>query len=276
MRVLMPSGINANHIEVDERAGICITTRIWGGLSVNHLFSGTPLWCLPKVRESLFQSPEFAGCSNGRLQAHVNYYSQCEYDNGYLVFRSGGRDIEVWRLASDFSAEDEVAADAPPNDVQMTASAHAAELYRQYAPRGHFRPWALLTILPQSMHKYRLVYPTLICASLEQIVLHDVRTGSLVQTVNIDIQTLSYVHVSERHAFVCEQDVVHVFSRGRGIEVLRIPADVTIRSSQRVEDPLLVSGDRFITPISVTLRVDESPCPYLKFIAGVFNSLLLT
>lgn len=224
---------------------------------------------------SFFLSPESAGCSNGRLQSHVYNGCHCEYDNGYVVFSNRDGDMEVWRLASDFSTEDEVAAEAPPNDVQMTVSAHAAEVYRQYAPRGHFRPWALLTVfLPQHMRTYRLVYPTLICASLEQIVLYDVRTGSLVQVVNIDLQTLSYVDVSEHHVFVCEQDVVHVFSRGCGIEVLRIPADATVRCSQRVEDPLLVSGDRFITPISVSPKVDESPCP--KFIAGVFKSLLLT
>jgi len=58
---------------------------------------------------------------------------------------------------------------------------------------------------------------------------------------------------------------VHVFSRESGIEVLRLPAGVTVRCSQRVEDPLLVSGDRFITPISVspTTNVDESPHPKL-------------
>ena len=271
----MPSGTNARHIEVDERAGICITTHVSSGLTVNHLFSGISLWCLPKVRECFFLSPESAACSNGRLQYHEYDRFHCEYDNGYLVFDNRNEEMEVWRLASDFSAEDEVAADAPPKDAQMTASAHAAEVYDQYAPRGHFRPWALLTVLPQTMPTYRLVYPTLICASLKQIVLYDVRTGSLEQMVNIDLQTLSYVDVSEHHIFVCEQHVVHVFSRGCDItEVLRIPANATARCSQRVEDPLLVSGYKFITPISVSLKVDESPCQ--KFIAGVFKSFLLT
>ena len=51
-RMLTPPGSNDHHIKVDEKAGICVTTRLWGGLTVTHLFSGTILWCLPDVRES--------------------------------------------------------------------------------------------------------------------------------------------------------------------------------------------------------------------------------
>jgi hypothetical protein len=110
----------------------------------------------------------------------------------------------------------------------------------------------------------------LICANLEQIILYDIRTGSLVQTINTNLLRLKYVDVSERHTFVCKQDVVHVFSWESGIEVLCIPADTAVQCSQRVEDPFLVSGDWFITPISVS----SSPCP--KFIAGVFKRLWFT
>lgn len=108
------------------------------------------------------------------------------------------------------------------------------------------------------------------------------RTGSLIQTINLNIRSVDYhVDVSERHAFVCEGDVVHVFSRESGIEILRIPAwsCPTVRCSQRLEDPLLASGDCFITPLSVShesYKVDESLLS--KFIAGVFSrtSLWLT
>jgi hypothetical protein len=82
-----------------------------------------------------------AGCSNGRLQSQVRLRSPCEYDNGYLVFNNNDDQKEVWRLASDFSAEDQV---SQPDDQQMTVSARAAQVYHHYAPRGHFRPWALL------------------------------------------------------------------------------------------------------------------------------------
>ena len=68
---------------------------------------------------------------------------------------------------------------------------------------------------------------------------------------------------------MCEQDVVHVYSRESGMEVLRLPAEATVRCSQRVGDPLLVSRDRFTTPIVVSPDINEFPCP--KFIAGVFN-----
>ena len=122
---------------------------------------------------------------------------------------------------------------------------------------------------PDWISACRLVFPTVICAGYKQTFLHDVRTGSLLQTINTNLRTLSCVDVSERHAFVCEQDVVHVFSRESGIEVLRIPVDAAVRCSQRVEDPLLVSGDGFITPVFVSSNVNESPRP--KFIAGVFN-----
>ncbi|KAH9026256.1 hypothetical protein EDB83DRAFT_1927333 [Lactarius deliciosus] len=249
MRVLSPPGFNVHRIKVDEKAGICITTHIGGGLSVIHLFSSTVLWCLPL--------------------AYVRPYAHCEYDNGYLVFDREDGAKEVWRLASDLSTEGEVAANAPPDGRQMDASARAVMVYRQYAPRGQFRPWALLTF-PEATRAYRLAYPTLICASDDHTFLHDVRTGSLVQTIAIDIrlQELSYVDVNERHAFVSEQDAVHVFSRESGSEVLQIPADVTVECSQLVEDPSFVSRDSFVTPLSVSPDVDHTRP---GFVAGVFT-----
>ncbi|KAF8268349.1 hypothetical protein EI94DRAFT_1800582 [Lactarius quietus] len=207
-RVLMPPGTNAHHIEVDEKAGICITSR---------------------------------------LVTHVLSKASFQYDKGYLVFDNIiNGDKEVWRLASAFSAEDEVAVDAPPTDKQMAVSTRADGCVQSV--------------------RTTLAYLTLICANHEQIVLHDVRTGSLLQTIHINLRTLNCVNVSVRHAFVCEQDVVHVFSRESGIEVLRIPADAIVRCSQLVENPSLLSGDRFIVPISVSSEVAESPRP--RFIAA--------
>ncbi|KAN0140889.1 hypothetical protein V8E53_001333 [Lactarius tabidus] len=228
---------NTHCLKVDEKAGICVMTHQWGGLTVTHLFSSTILWSLPK--------------------SYVRPCSHIEYDNGFLVFDKDG-DMEVWRLDSDFS-EGEVALDAPPNLMQMVTSASAAELYEQYAPRGQFRPWALLEFPDSTTSAYRLMYPTLICASNEQAFLHDVRTGSLVQTVDLNLQTLCSVDLSERHIFVCEYEVLHVFSRESGFEVLRIPAFATVRCNLRVEDPFLVSGDWLVTPLSVSPEVDESP-----------------
>ena len=89
--------------------------------------------------------------------------------------------------------------------------------------------------------------------------------------INLNIQTPSSVDLSERHVFVCEHDVLHVFTQESGFEVLRVPACSTIRCSLRVEDPFLLPGDWFIVPLSVSVSpgVDESPCP--KFFAGVFD-----
>ena len=271
-RAFLSPTFSAHRIKVDEKAGICITTCILGGLAVTHLFSGTVLWHLPMVREYIyiFNWPLWgsAGCSNRHLQSYVINNSDCEYDNGYLVFDCGRGSTfkEVWRLTSDFVGEGEVAADAPPDDVQMAASAKVANLYHHYAPRGHFRPWALLRL--ESVTKYRLAYPTLACANKEHIFLYDVCTGSLVQTINIHLQSFCSVDVNERYVFVCELEVVHVFSRESCIEVLRIPVHATIQCSQRVDDPFLISGDWFTTPLSVSPKIEESP--WTEFIAGMF------
>jgi hypothetical protein len=174
--------------------------------------------------------------------------------------------MDVWRLACDIHAEGEVAAHSQPDGEQMIVSARAAEVYHHYAPRGHFRPWALLT--PGfTFNVYQLRYPTLICAGVQHTSFYDVRTGSLVQTIDVRLRELRDIDVNERHAFVCEADVVRVFSRESGSEVLRIPADATVRCSQHVENPDFVPGDWFITPLSVSLKVDKPSRPH--FIASV-------
>lgn len=172
-------------------------------------------------------------------------------------------------MASDFDDENDHAAHAPPTDLQKAASARAAEVYHQYAPRGQFQPWALLAF-PGLTRAYRFAYPTLICAHNKQAFLTDVRTGSLVQTIDIHVQAISYVDVNERHAVVCEAVAVHVYSRENGSEVLRIPADATIRCSQLVEDP---DFENFVTVLSISSKAEKSRP---KFIAGVFSYPLFT
>jgi hypothetical protein len=213
--------------------------------------------------------------SNRHLQWYIPENSDCEYDNGYLVFdrdpRAGSTQMEIWRLASDFVVEDEVAADAPPSGEQMAMSAHVTGLYHHYTPHGQFQPWSLLRV-DEPVYPYRLAYPTLICTSKEHTFLYDVRTGSLLQTINTHLPSFRCPDVNERHAFVCELDVMHVFSRESGIEVLRIPTDVAVQWSQRVEDPSLISGDWFTTPLSVSPEVDGSIRPL--FTKGEFAHTL--
>lgn len=166
-----------------------------------------------------------------------------------------------------------MALDAPPSTAQMAVFAAVTWARQQDAPhgRGQFRPWAMLAFPDFTTSAYRLVFPTLICVGNERAFLHDVRTGSLVQMINLNIQTPCSVDLSERQVFVCDPDVLHVFSREGGLEVLRVPACATVRCSLRVKDPFLLPGDWFIAPLSVSVSpgVDESPCP--KFFAGVLD-----
>ena len=89
------------------------------------------------------------------------------------------------------------------------------------------------------------------------------------QTIGIRLKTLRGVDANERYAFVCELDVLQIFSLESGIEVFRIhPCD--LRCSQQVEDPFLTSGDWFITPLSITPKVDK--CPTARFSESVFSN----
>ena len=56
-RLVTPPGGDVHSIKVDEKAGICITTRMFGGIVVAHLFSGVVLWTLPSVREAFNRPP---------------------------------------------------------------------------------------------------------------------------------------------------------------------------------------------------------------------------
>ena len=52
-RLLLP-GTCPHHIKVDEKAGICTTAYMIGGIAVTQPFSDTFLWCLPAVRDVTF------------------------------------------------------------------------------------------------------------------------------------------------------------------------------------------------------------------------------
>ncbi len=159
------------------------------------------------------------------FQYYIRSHAHCEYENGYLVFDCFDGKKEVWRLASGFvDGEPEVAAHAPPDEKQKRTYEFFATIptHQRYAPHGHFRPWAKLSF-PTFTRAYRLAYPTLLCAGMDRAYLHDVRTGALVQTIDIRPEDICYVDVSERHVFVCEPEALHVFSRADGgKEVLRI------------------------------------------------------
>ena len=169
---------------------------------------------------------------------------------------------EVWRLGSDGEG-DVVASHAPPDEGQRRVSVVAAMMHHRYAPRGHFQPWAKLSFAETTL-AYRFAYPTLLCANESHAYLHDVRTGALVQTIDISVgfeqhesRIVCYVDVNERYVFVCASHALHVFARDGGTEVLRIPNDVSVQEAVSVHDvygkpffallPLLPWGDLYIS-----------------------------
>ena len=245
-----------------------------GGLSVTHLFSGVLLWSLPRVSfdRSLYTPPpckvgyQMAMMHDAFFQYYVRSYAHCEYENGYLVFDRFDGKKEVWRLASDFvDGEPEVASYAPPDEKQKRTYEFFAALptHRRFAPRGHFRPWAKLSF-PTFTRAYRLAYPTLLCAGMERAYLHDVRTGALVQTIDIRPEDICYVDVSERHVFVCEPEALHVFSRADGgNEVLRIQRGASFSKVLGPSTP--IDRDPFVSVLPLHTGVGAHP---RVFIAG--------
>jgi hypothetical protein len=208
--------------------------------------------------------------------------THCEYDSGYLVFNafdafSGKK--EVWRLASDFAEGEEGAAHSSLDEGQRRASAFAAAMHHRYAPRGHFRPWANLSF-PEHTFGTRLAYPTLLSANARRAFLHDVRTGELVQTIDVGGSGggrlgglgLCYVDVNERYAFVCGSRALHVLARDSGAEVLRIPSNAVVSKTAEVvvsESVPGVPGKPFTEVLSLRPgRDDIRP----DFLAGALPS----
>ena len=209
-----------------------------------------------------------------RSQSYVRAWARCEYENGYLIFDGHEDYIEVWRLASDFAGDNEGASDSPPDEGQRRESTFATAMHHQYAPHGHFRPWAKLSF-PEPTLALRFAYPTLLCANNKHAFLHDVRTGALVQTIDFSVECLQelegedngicYVDVNERYAFVCEPRALHVFARDGGAEVLRIPRDALMSKVVEVDN---IAGleDPFVAVLPLSLWGDKYHCS--DFLAG--------
>ncbi len=211
--------------------------------------------------ELIILYPPCKGVTNDRdaFQYYVRSYAHCEYENGYLVFDCFDGKKEVWRLASDFvDGEPEVAPYAPPDKKQKRTYEFFATIptHQRYAPRGHFRPWAKLSF-PTLTRAYRIAYPTLLCAGMDRAYLHDVRTGELVQTIDIRPADICYVDVNERHVFVCSPEALHVFSRADGNEVLRIKRGVSFSNVLSPSTP--TNGDPFVSVLPLHPGSDTHP-----------------
>jgi len=93
---------------------------------------------------------------------------------------------------------------------------------------------------------------------MDRAYLHDVRTGALVQTIDIRPEDICYVDVNERHVFVCEPEALHVFSRADGgNEVLRIQRGVLFSTVLGPSTP--INREPFVSVIPLHPGVDARP-----------------
>jgi hypothetical protein len=141
-------------------------------------------------------------------------------------------------------------------------------MHPQYTPQGRFRPWAKLSF-PEPTRAYRFAYPTLLCANDEHAFLHDVRTGVLVQTIDLDVQPrpsggVCYVDVNERYAFVCDSHALRVYSRDRdAAQVLEVPHALFLNNTSRA---VVEHGSSFISILPLHPGQDDL---HPNFLAGV-------
>jgi hypothetical protein len=102
---------------------------------------------------------------------------------------------------------------------------------------------------------------------MDRSYLHDVRTGALVQTIDIRPEDICYVDVNERHVFVCEPEALHVYSRADGgNEVLRIQRGVSFSKVLSPSTP--INREPFVSVLPLQPRVDDAHPPI--FVAGVW------
>ena len=95
------------------------------------------------------------------------------------------------------------------------------------------------------------------------------RTGALVQTIDIRAEEIHYVDVNERHVFVCEPDVLRVFSRADGgNEVLRIERGVLFsKMLGHSEESTPTDNDPFVSVLPIRPEIATS---LRSFIAGAW------
>jgi hypothetical protein len=110
----------------------------------------------------------------------------------------------------------------PPDELQMKASADAAEVHHSDDLRGHFLPWGLLE-LPIFGRAFRFVYPTLLVVAENRAFLYDIPTMRHTTIVD-DIQTqvdgsilgrINYVELTDRYVVICGSQQLRVFSNSR-------------------------------------------------------------
>lgn len=102
---------------------------------------------------------------------------------------------------------------------------------------------------------------------MDRAYLHDVRTGALVQAIDIRPENICYVDVNERHVFVCEPEALHVFSRADGgNEVLRIQRGVSFSNVLGPSTP--INRDPFVSVLPLHAGVGAHPPIFLSGASG--------
>ena len=101
---LMPLTPDVQHIKVDEKAGICITTGVSGGRNGLTSFLALSRGVFLCGSFKLALVARWHSCC---LQWYVHFLSFCEYDNSYsyLVLMTFECDMnEIWHMGNNFTA----------------------------------------------------------------------------------------------------------------------------------------------------------------------------
>ncbi|KAH9856033.1 hypothetical protein C2E23DRAFT_563426 [Lenzites betulinus] len=237
---------DAHRIKVDEKLGLVITTHELGGLTVYDMATTEVLWRLGS--------------------RYVRRYAHCEYEDGFLIFDRVETSKEVWRLETEHDTAGEPSI-CRPDEAQMSAWRQAASdadiHFPHSAPRGRFRPWALIHS-PHSSQAFRFVYPDLLVCGSRQAAVWDVRTGR--RTFEVDmvqgdqeqpIGGINYVELNPTHVFICSNSALRVFSRTTKQMVLRIRSYQLVYSDVR----LAVQLDPALTRAGVAKPTDLVSLP---------------
>lgn len=168
------------------------------------------------------------------FQEHVCECAHCEYGDGYIVFNRIDNVKEVWRRACDFHNAT-LPAESLPDELQLRASAGAAEFYHSRTLRGHFLPWALVD-MPVFGRAFRFVYPNLLVASEDEAFVWDIPTMRNIITIH-DTQTpvdgailglINYVELSDRYIIICGTGQLRIFSKSpQGALLYHIPTSTS-------------------------------------------------
>ena len=80
-----------------------------------------------------------------RSQTYIRTWAHCEYEIGYRIFDRFDRYMDVY-LVNYFALDNWGASHSLLDEERLRPSTFAAANHHRYAPRGHFRPWARLSL----------------------------------------------------------------------------------------------------------------------------------